>query len=517
MPGFFEVIAHVMRNHAKTQPPIDGQLLKDVILSDTVTKLTERVDQNFTKILTSLQQFVEIVHHQNYEPRLMQDFATATSALARIAADPQSVGFDPDPWIAMCMTVIQHNKASSRDLIVAIDALLKAALLRFEVKQETLEKLFQVMGSFYRRDNVGPGVGPPSHVVATVLATSADSLKGRNRATPATATVMLKTIMNVLRNNPMMFPADTWSKLGIDSLHLLQSPSVSGGFSEENLTSLLAAAECVHEAMARNAGFLYRHFLSSDRSHKAMAPVRAWNALALAALSSASITPTTNLLINLSAFSLSYTKSLLALASNSNILDSAALEVNRAVIAAKLWMMMCKKKSETLVTSGGYDDDQPIIVDTRKGSTDESANWEMAVWNELWPPFEAVLTETMPDGSEEVTPYYLAIWTSLADLVLFIHQLRSPIALEKSVIHGSILRNLLRRSRNESANNKFNRALKCVTEPPPEVALEILIAQTRAELLASEKLTTALESRKTAAERVEKKHFDRRGMNRTVG
>lgn len=50
-----------------------------------------------------------------------------------------------------------------------------------------------------------------------------------------------------------------------------------------------------------------------------------------------------------------------------------------------------------------------------------------------------------------------AIWTAFADVVLFVHQIRSPVAIESSMSHMSLLRELLSRSKNDSANHKVMR------------------------------------------------------------
>lgn len=132
--------------------------------------------------------------------------------------------------------------------------------------------------------------------------------------------------------------------------------------------------------------------------------VRSWNALLLSALLSPNTASTTNLFSNLRSFTPIYTNSLAFLVSfeATNKSDSAALDLDQAFTAIKLWMMLSRRKPP----KGIFDQEEDVVLN--KGTDlgmEEAAqdNRDRTVWNELWPAFENVLSASAAEGSEELT------------------------------------------------------------------------------------------------------------------
>lgn len=99
------------------------------------------------------------------------------------------------------------------------------------------------------------------------------------------------------------------------------------------------------------------------------------------------------------------------------------LDLSEVVTAIKLWMMLCREKGNSAVNSQLPADTVPEKGNRMSLEESEAATKEGTVWNEVWPPFEHVLT-ALPsvDGTEPVTvrPYCHAMprcFTTHSDLV----------------------------------------------------------------------------------------------------
>lgn len=68
--------------------------------------------------------------------------------------------------------------------------------------------------------------------------------------------------------------------------------------------------------------------------------------------------------------------------------DSGAAEINRAYVAIKLWLLVI----QTSDTVQGDARDVEINFDK------ESDNFAKLIWNELWPPFERIVTSFEADA-----------------------------------------------------------------------------------------------------------------------
>lgn len=109
----------------------------------------------------------------------------------------------------------------------------------------------------------------------------------------------------------------------------------------------------------------------AQRSGRPSLGVRSWNILLLAVLLDNSGNQTTPMFDLLSAFSAIHHAVLRAYTQSAiNPVESATTDINHAYIAIKLWLLLAQRKC--LAGNGG--NATPLMV-----------------WNELWPPFEAMI------------------------------------------------------------------------------------------------------------------------------
>ena len=109
------------------------------------------------------------------------------------------------------------------------------------------------------------------------------------------------------------------------------------------------------------------------------------------------------------------------------------------VARSVLWLLLARKAA-----SGLSDQNASSALQDGEGLAAKM------VWNELWPPFEVVITALEVGArSGNVSPLTSSIWTSVADLFLFVRQSRSVIALD-TVVPARILDRLKSLVRGES-------------------------------------------------------------------
>ena len=161
---------------------------------------------------------------------------------------------------------------------------------------------------------------------------------------------------------------------------------------------------------------------------KSPVTVRVWNVLALAALSLTSGSSAALLFEHFSIFTLAYCTSLqpyqtVLTLDSSDAQDHAHADISTAYAAIKLWLLLARKAAsehQGVDASGALQDGEGMAA--------------KMVWNELWPPFETIITAFEGDArSGTVSPLASSIWTSVADLFLFMRQSRSVIALDTAV------------------------------------------------------------------------------------
>lgn len=208
--------------------------------------------------------------------------------------------------------------------------------------------------------------------------------------------------------------------------------------------------------------------------------MRAWNALALESLQSgAEGKPAVQLFENFASFSATYHISLRAHTLTLGLSpEMTSSEINQAFIAIKLWLLLSRKCTEE---AQAIDNDEMLplavyVLEDRNASL---------VWNELWPPFERLISLSETDAEmgdltvrrtqcpyqvfyshmchSETQPIATLVWSSIADILLFLRSMRSTISLD-SASHIATLDRIKSLAKNESSSSKvrFLYLMACV-------------------------------------------------------
>ena len=122
--------------------------------------------------------------------------------------------------------------------------------------------------------------------------------------------------------------------------------------------------------------------------------VRAWNIVLLAALSTEGSRCSSLLLQNFNSFTSSFFTSLTPGGPiTPDYLALEDIEISRAYIAVKLWLLLARKASQ----GGGGDFDTTGGMDSEEVGDEEAATTRM-IWNQLWPLFLTALHALEQDG-----------------------------------------------------------------------------------------------------------------------
>lgn len=126
---------------------------------------------------------------------------------------------------------------------------------------------------------------------------------------------------------------------------------------------------------------------SEQKSGRQMLSVRAWNIILLKAIQVRSKTTNKRLVMHLSDFSPAYHASLQRHSSSGGHPSEVTVtDINQAYISIKLWLLLASTCCES---NFGEDPSSVVMVMNDDKVSDERA--AIAIWNELWPPFERLL------------------------------------------------------------------------------------------------------------------------------
>jgi len=195
------------------------------------------------------------------------------------------------------------------------------------------------------------------------------------------------------------------------------------------------------------------------------------------------------MMVHVPSFSLAYANSLQVMDGHSSALTwspSAAGDVSSAYAAIKLWLLLAGETASRRVNDSAG-------VSMPAENTQHGDNEERRIWNEVWPPFEHMIQASMI-AAENVSPIVTTVWASYVDLVIFLLQSGSIIALDSSVVHMALLEKLCSICRHETSIQKFIRALHALQHPPPRVSFAILLEKSKGDFLAAEKLASAFQN-----------------------
>ncbi|CAA7271679.1 unnamed protein product [Cyclocybe aegerita] len=206
---------------------------------------------------------------------------------------------------------------------------------------------------------------------------------------------------------------------------------------------------------------------TSEKTSRLPLNIRSWNILLLASLLEGKDEWKSMVYAEFTAFANVYSAMLRSYVhSGINSLAAATNDMNQAHVATKLWLMIANSIS---VTHGGES-----LVN--------------GVWNELWAAYQGFLGVLETEAQFGLYPTLISLAsTSVVDLLLYTRSLRISLALDTSG-QIAILNRLKPHNRGDSSANKITRAIKSISEPPPEIASNVLLDQIARELVAAEKI-----------------------------
>ncbi|OBZ75571.1 hypothetical protein A0H81_04216 [Grifola frondosa] len=480
---FFAVLRYVFTSSPNADIVLHYQTsLRDSLLHE-VLKCSINTEQDFNQfIVDNIQLYVEIVHHAGYGPDLMQTVGTCLVQIVRRASDWPTDTFDPSPFLLVSATLIQNNKSQSRELLSFMDTLLRASLGRFHVSVASLRRLLQVTTALFKKAKTAASSSDAvrvNPVLNTMFDILRDSLRVTTRISPATLTALIDALTATPDRGSSTIAYvsfDLQRSLAHDAFDFLCGDNRMEGLSQANFTASQTVAKLVLQTAEAQPSIL-------ERLSKGPMSIRAWNVFLLAALNEPSGALAALLFEHFSAFSLAYSTSLTPYqhpqqSTDPDAQDIAYVDISYAYAAIKLWLLLARK-------AAGHQ--RELSNDTSTVRDGENFASKM-VWNELWPPFESVISAFEVDAhTGNLSPLASSVWASVADLFLFIRQSRSVVALNISSQTRIVnrLRTVVR------AEAKLTRVLRSMTESPPDVALEFFVNQVTTEIWAEEKLQAA--------------------------
>ncbi|EKM55576.1 uncharacterized protein PHACADRAFT_256290 [Phanerochaete carnosa HHB-10118-sp] len=458
-PDFFKVLNKVLGN----KPTAIGQPnLKDALLYDTLSRAPNNEGESYQTVLDNLGTFVEIVHHSAYTIDMLEFVGLSFTNIAHKVSDWTVDTFDASSLLLMSATLIQYNKSHSRIFIPQVATVLHLLLGKCRLSSAALSHVLQVTAALYRKAEQTPNL-----IVVTFLESVSEILSSKGKSFSSTFPAALEVVISNVGLS--CIARESLLRLAEDGFLYLHSYNAMSPW-HQDFVSCQAVAKIVLRAAEESMGTL-RHLENNPLG------VRTWNAIVLAGLSVNGSQSPSLLLRYFHAFVLPYYTSLeplQAISEHQGLGDVESNQISRAYIAIKLWLLVVLR----LLGSG--------LGTSSEESTDiASLHQCRMVWNELWPPFEAVVINLL--HVHGAANSLLLASSSVADLFLFLHQTRIIISLETSS-QVALLTQLQANSRLES---KISRVLRSLTEPPPNNPIGYYVSQIAAEISAEEKLEAA--------------------------
>ncbi|KAK7054868.1 hypothetical protein VNI00_003331 [Paramarasmius palmivorus] len=464
--GVFVVLKQVLDANAKEDR--EGESLRESLLRDTLPRAVESDQHTFQAVLDNLQAYVEVVHHQNYTVEMIIFVGHHLTLLARRISEWTPEAINPAPLLHIAAVLMQHNKAHCREMLQYTDTILRVALNRLSVDSATLSRLVHVTSTFYRKTENENATNPVLMVLFEILA---DGLRMKSRVLSSTIGALSQTIMTTEVSGvplSMSYP-NLFIGLASPGLHFLHNYAWNDPRSDRDLSVSIEIARMVLSAASRNSNVITKMIeQGTEKPGRQSMNVRGWNILLLAALKEESLQWMDLMCSLLGAFTTAHHTALRNHTQSHGIITEAAiLDINHAYIAIKLWLILAQHKLKEVGTSNDV---------------------AFRVWDTLWPPFEA-LVNVFEAEAQAGLPVTLAVltWSTVADLFVYLRNLRSPAALH-TPSHMAMLNRLKAFSPNETQAGKLSRAIRALSEPPVDVGIDALMDQAVKDIIATEKL-----------------------------
>ncbi|KAF9533011.1 hypothetical protein CPB83DRAFT_806739 [Crepidotus variabilis] len=479
-PQFFTVLKQVFAPSGSESNSSPNSIC-DQLIRDTLIRVIDIDAASMQTVLPNVCTFIDVVHSQGYTFETILFVGQQLTQLARRLSDGTIAAADPSPLITISAILIQNNKRHSRELLPYVDTVLRVSLNRLNIQTEPLLRLIEVALA-HKSKSTDAFAGGSTDIINILFEILLDGLKMKTKMPPLTIKCLIEALLLAdLYSSLQAGARDTLFKSAVDdSFTFLQNHSWNEENIDNDFKAVAAAATLFLHEINRNAAvFLKFVEQGPERTPKGLLNIRSWNVLLLVALQEEKDDWLSLLHSHFNAFSHTFS-SMMRSYSNSGISSpaAAATDVNQAHIAMKLWLMLANLRS----WHGG----ETIIA---------------AIWNELWASYESFLDVVETEAQVGLYPTLISLAaTSVADLLMYLRSLRSSAALDVSS-HLAILARMKAITRADSSATKIVRAMRSLSEPPPEVPANVALDQIAKELVAAEKIRV-MESKKTGDHRI---------------
>ncbi|KAG1891051.1 hypothetical protein F4604DRAFT_1566337 [Suillus subluteus] len=429
---FFIVIKSIVEDEFR-RAPSSQESLREVLLQSVVTQPPDADWKINHNIALNVKEYTELVYFEGLSKWLIKDLISWLTVTARRAsALGNNAGFDPNLLLYISAALLQHNKVHVEDLLECTKTVLRVALSRSNVEKQSLIRASHAVSSLSdtslssKPDLVSSNTNHVTHILLEVLD---DVFRARARVTPSTLNAIIETILCTdVRIVGLR-------QVACSGLYFLHNHAWIISESGAELSASISVSRLVFHAVDVGHASLSEMIAEGfEKSTQAGTVVRAWNILLLGVLSDSADTHIRVLLPQLNVFTPAYYKCLgTYVLEGTTPSESAVADVEHAFIALKLWLLLAHMPLANLTR------DSPSVK---------------AIWNELWPPFEALVNLFKADNvPEDLLPLATTIWASVANLFLFVLQSRSPVGLD-TVPYAVMLNRLRDSGRRNSALSK---------------------------------------------------------------
>uniref|UniRef100_A0A8H8CNC3 Phorbol-ester/DAG-type domain-containing protein n=1 Tax=Psilocybe cubensis TaxID=181762 RepID=A0A8H8CNC3_PSICU len=469
-PHFFTVLAEIFKGQGKDGGSV-SHFICDPLLRDTLSRAVECDPSVFLTILQSIANFVEIVYHEGYSSDLLIFTGQHLTHLVRRLSDGTIEGADPAPILSMSATLLRSNKKHSKDLLPYIETVVRAVSNRLHVKVSSLTILIQAAILSRPKNTENNGT---LDIVALLFEILLDGFRMKTKILPLTIKSLIECLTTSEDANTLP-PSSTHSllfrNLADDAFLFLQNSAWHDESIDPDFQAAVATGRLLLSIGNQDPSILHRFIdQQSDKYLRLPLSIRTWNVLLLAILQENNDDWTSMIFGYFSAFSNTYSMVLRTyVTSGISSAAAATTDVNQVHISMKLWLKIADSVSKFV--QGG----ETVVY---------------AVWNELWPGFEGFLGVLETEAQVGLYPTLTSLaCTSVAELLLYVHALKSSLALD-TASHTIILNRLRSLARGDSLlSGRIARAVKTMSEPPTEtLRSNILFEQIGKELIAAEKI-----------------------------
>ncbi|KAH8923723.1 hypothetical protein BT69DRAFT_140395 [Atractiella rhizophila] len=442
--SFYEILAS-LQNEPKT---MDSPLsLGELVLTDVTRGIFREAKEGTELVIFHSWLFLDRVYSRSMTEAIISELGAFYVKLSKHVAEMHGQ-LNVNPILDSCSLIIQNHPIKAKGFMVEAESALRILLPRFELKADPLSRLLTVSQSLSRPL---PGL-PTINFSLVYLEVICDSLRGRLR-TPSTTLISLIDIMiessavlssgasvSLARlqvqsgSNPtnkfLVSLCIETPKLVDDCLHYL-----SAGPQVERYTMTdFQAGVTVGKLLALLLWLDAKGWSAILKRQRPDDTLRALNFICLGVLSlpesskylALSLLPHNSTVVDHCSAVIQHCQRLMS--TRSNELHNTRSPVVGELLAQafanlQLWFLVIRR---------GLDGEE---------DAGEVERMEKSFGNGIWTDCANLLNARMSDSSV-LNPIETVVWTSFADLILFLHHLSSPLVLTSASKWESLLRSL---------------------------------------------------------------------------